>query len=138
SDHASAQLQGSSPSSTTASGDSPSAKRTPLRGRRPPQSLTTADLPTGEMPGRGWRCCLICGNCRSTALGTISARETEHGVKFGLGAGDVSNAGNSVHYAKRRGVEVAHPPPWPGLSRLGWCGAPPGGVWEKEHGRPPL
>src|SRR4030095_15116941 len=44
---------------------------------------------------------LICWNFRSTVLGTISARDAEHGVGFNLGTGDVSNADNSDPAAKR-------------------------------------
>ena len=83
------------------------------------QNAPSRRLASGEMPDHRRGCCLICWNFRSTALGTISACNAEHGVRSSLGTGGVSNTGNNVHSAKRPGVEVARPPPWPGHSRLG-------------------
>jgi hypothetical protein len=89
----------------------PIAKRSSGRDARPSRAL----LPT-------------CWNFRSSNLGTISAREAERGVRSSLGTGDVSNAQNSIHAAKRSGVEFPQPPPSAGRCRLRWCASASGGL----------
>ena len=89
----------------------PIAKSSSGRDARPSRAL----LPT-------------CWNFRSSNLGTISACEAERGVRSSLGTGDVSNAENSIHAAKRSGVEFPHPPPSAGRCRLRWCASASGGL----------
>ena len=82
------------------------------------------DLLRARCPTVARGCCFICWNFRSPDLGTISAREAEHGAGSILGTGEVSKAGKSLHSAKRPGVEVADSPPRPGRSGvsdgMGW------------------
>jgi hypothetical protein len=50
-------------------------------------------------PDRSSARALICWYFDSGALGTRTASEAEHGVRSSVGAGDVSNVGNSVDAA---------------------------------------
>jgi hypothetical protein len=79
------------------------------RGRS--QNASSRRLASGEMPAPVWRCSPYLPGFSLDALGTISARRVEHGVRSRLGTGDVSNADNRVQTAKRSGVEFRHPLP---------------------------
>src|SRR5262245_27741880 len=60
-------------------------------------------------------------------LGTISAGDEEHGTRARLGTGDVSNAQNNVHAAKRSGSEFLHPLASTGCG-LRWSASASGGI----------
>src|SRR5262249_12808485 len=94
------------------------------RGRRLGAKCPIAKIASGEMPDYRGAVAIIRLYFRSLALGTISASDAKHGDWPSLGAGDVSNANDSIHVAKRSRVECSHPPPSWGRSRRGHRAAP--------------
>jgi len=68
------------------------------------RNASSPRVASGEMPGRRRHCCLICRNFGLTALGTINAGEAEHGSGSSLGTGNLSNAENRIHAARRPSV----------------------------------